>query len=305
MTTLNRWKIILAPTITDAQFNSHLAAVCHTQQTGIVDRLTAPIPPETEPAPSISEVLSPDPAIVRYVFHIGEVRAYSGTFDRAILDVVRLLPFVQDVQPVHVVFKRAMVGHVQITLFLHVLLQLTFVSTASRDQSQMLGLGAISHRSGSGNDCVYDANQTHEVVVYIIDTGIRITHSEFGGRASHGARFPPGEPDKDTDNDGHGTHVAGTVGGRTCGVAKTAKIIAVKVYDENTPSEDDDLSAGIQWAINHATGPAGHGLRTGMTSTRFTISWTITDQLKLSILAWAAKPTTSSTISLTPPSDGA
>lgn len=122
MTTLNRWKIILAPSITDAAFNSHLAAVCHAQQTGIVDRLTAPIPPETEPAPSISEVLSPDPAIVRYVFHVGELRAYSGTFDSAILDVVRLLPFVQDVQPVHPVFKRGLVGHLQSFLLLLVLL---------------------------------------------------------------------------------------------------------------------------------------------------------------------------------------
>lgn len=137
------------------------------------------------------------------------------------------------------------------------------------------GLGAISHISGSSNEYAYDPEFKHQVIVYVIDTGVRITHTEFEGRASHGATFPQGPPERDTDLAGHGTHVAGTIAGRTCGVDRAAKIIAVKVDD--SPNElgsgyddgdhgDDSLAAGIQWAIKDATEPNGHQLRTGMST---------------------------------------
>ena len=58
------------------------------------------------------------------------------------------------------------------------------------------------------------------MTAYIIDTGIRTTHSEFGGRVGNGADFV-GDGQRPNDCNGHGTHVAGTVGGTTYGVAKT------------------------------------------------------------------------------------
>src|SRR5699024_1806024 len=65
---------------------------------------------------------------------------------------------------------------------------------------------------------------------YIIDTGLRVTHDEFGDRASSGYDFVDGDQDAD-DCAGHGTHVAGTIGGSTFGVAKQTALVGVRVLD--------------------------------------------------------------------------
>ncbi|MDH3224405.1 MAG: S8 family serine peptidase [Gemmatimonadota bacterium] len=61
--------------------------------------------------------------------------------------------------------------------------------------------------------------------MYVIDTGIRITHADFGGRASYGPDFVD-DDDISADCEGHGTHVAGTVGSATYGVAKNVNLVA-------------------------------------------------------------------------------
>jgi len=68
------------------------------------------------------------------------------------------------------------------------------------------------------------------VHAYIIDTGVRISHTDFGGRASYGYDFVDNDANAD-DCFGHGTHVAGTVGGTAYGVAKGVKLVAVRVLD--------------------------------------------------------------------------
>jgi subtilisin family serine protease len=91
------------------------------------------------------------------------------------------------------------------------------------------------------------------VVAYIIDTGIRTTHSEFGGRASGG--FTAIADGNDTnDCNGHGTHVSGTVGGSTYGVAKAVTLVAVRVLDCSGSGSTAGVIAGIDWVTaNHAT----------------------------------------------------
>lgn len=69
------------------------------------------------------------------------------------------------------------------------------------------------------------------VTAYVIDTGIRITHRDFGGRASYGWDFVDGDRTA-RDGNGHGTHVAATVVGRRYGVAKKARVVAVRVLDD-------------------------------------------------------------------------
>jgi len=88
------------------------------------------------------------------------------------------------------------------------------------------------------------------MTVYVLDSGIRITHKEFGGRAIWGANFINGS--SDTDEVGHGTHVAGIIGGKTYGVAKGCKMIAVKVLDKHGLGTMSGILQGLQWAVNDA-----------------------------------------------------
>lgn len=93
------------------------------------------------------------------------------------------------------------------------------------------------------------------VTVYVIDTGIRISHKDFGGRASHGWDFV-GNDRTASDGNGHGTHVAGTIAGKRYGVAKKAKVVAVRVLDNAGGGSTADVIAGIDWVTRHARKPA-------------------------------------------------
>lgn len=92
------------------------------------------------------------------------------------------------------------------------------------------------------------------VTAYIIDTGIRISHTQFGGRASYGWDFV-GNDSVASDCNGHGTHVAGTVGGGTYGVAKGVSLKAVRVLNCSGSGSTSGVIAGINWVTNnHAAG---------------------------------------------------
>jgi subtilisin family serine protease len=93
------------------------------------------------------------------------------------------------------------------------------------------------------------------VNVYVIDSGVLGTHQEFGGRVADGWDFIDDDATAQ-DGTGHGTHVAGTIGGATAGVAKDVKLIAVRVFDNQGNGTLGLDIAGIQWVINHATLPA-------------------------------------------------
>ncbi|RST06097.1 S8 family peptidase [Streptomyces sp. WAC07149] len=93
------------------------------------------------------------------------------------------------------------------------------------------------------------------VTAYIIDTGVRITHQDFGGRASYG--YDAVDNDNTAqDGHGHGTHVAGTVAGGAYGVAKKAKIVGVRVLDNNGSGTTAQVVAGIDWVTRNAVKPA-------------------------------------------------
>ncbi|KAI0394828.1 subtilisin-like protease [Xylariaceae sp. FL0594] len=118
---------------------------------------------------------------------------------------------------------------------------------------QSWGLGRISHRdanvSSYGHYVVPAVPACREPsVAYVVDSGVRITHQEFGGRASWGANFVN---DINEDLAGHGTHVAGIIMGATTGVDNTASVIAVKVLEKNNGPVSAGI-AGIDWAVQHA-----------------------------------------------------
>jgi len=92
---------------------------------------------------------------------------------------------------------------------------------------------------------IYYATGTN-VRAYIIDTGIRTSHAQFGGRASYGYDAVDGTLPAD-DCNGHGTHVAGTVGGSTYGIAKNVRLIAVRVLGCNGSGSTSGIIAGVNW----------------------------------------------------------
>jgi len=93
------------------------------------------------------------------------------------------------------------------------------------------------------------------VNVYIIDTGIRTSHVEFGGRAVGAYSSVKGKGSTD-DCHGHGTHVAGTVGGSTYGIAKGVTLYAVRVLDCDGSGSYSGVIAGIDWVTAHRQLPA-------------------------------------------------
>ncbi|KAI8810654.1 alkaline serine protease [Cladochytrium replicatum] len=90
-----------------------------------------------------------------------------------------------------------------------------------------------------------------EIDVYIVDTGIRIDHADFEGRAVWGVTTRTGSPDM--DDNGHGSHVAGIVGGRFAGVSKSSNLIAIKALDEEGRGPYSELIAGLQWVADRVS----------------------------------------------------
>jgi aqualysin 1 len=116
------------------------------------------------------------------------------------------------------------------------------------------GLDRIDQRDLPLNN-TYNFNQTGTGVnVYIIDTGIRKTHVELGGRAFDGIDTIDGGTADDCH--GHGTHVAGTVGSATYGVAKAVRLFAVRVLNCAGSGTDAQVIAGIDWVTANHVKPA-------------------------------------------------
>ncbi|MFC8429377.1 S8 family peptidase [Streptomyces sp. NPDC057253] len=100
------------------------------------------------------------------------------------------------------------------------------------------------------------------VTAYVIDTGVRITHTQISGRASYGYDAVDGDTTA-ADGNGHGTHVATTIAGSTYGVAKKAKIVAVRVLDNSGSGTTAGVIAGIDWVTNNHSGPSVANLSLG------------------------------------------
>ncbi|EKG91657.1 S8 family peptidase [Vibrio cholerae] len=100
------------------------------------------------------------------------------------------------------------------------------------------------------------------VTAYVIDTGIAFNHPEFGGRAKSGYDFIDNDNDA-RDCQGHGTHVAGTIGGAQYGVAKNVNLVGVRVLGCDGSGSTEAIVRGIDWVAQNASGPSVANLSLG------------------------------------------
>ncbi|KAK6334583.1 subtilisin-like serine protease [Orbilia javanica] len=166
----------------------------------------------------------------KFRFSATGFNGYSGGFDKTTLQEILNSPEVDYVE------------------------QDTVVTINAIQKGSTWGLARISHAdySPTGDyNYEYDEAAGKGTAVYVIDTGIRITHDEFktsngSTRAFWGANFASGG---DSDGNGHGTHCAGTIAGNTYGVAKKANVVAVKVLSAGGSGTTSGVIAGMNWVV--------------------------------------------------------
>lgn len=168
---------------------------------------------------------------VRFVYE-DALRGFAADLDAAALDALRRDPSVDYIQPDRVV---------------------RIVGTQSPTPSW--GLDRLDQRNSPLDNTYNYANDGTGVHVYIIDTGVLRTHVDFGGRAVFGFSAI-NDGFQMSDCHGHGTHVAGTVGSATYGVAKNVRIHAVRVLDCGGTGTTSQVVAGINWVTANAIKPA-------------------------------------------------
>ncbi|ENH74342.1 hypothetical protein FOC1_g10004953 [Fusarium oxysporum f. sp. cubense race 1] len=172
-------------------------------------------------------------------FDFPELKGYSAKFDDATKAELEKMPEVLGIEPEQ--------------LYRHCQFQ----------PDAPWGLGRISTRAKVGNPpysyTYRDDAAGAGTVAYVIDTGINDQHVEFERRATKGPVFVSDGSASDEDVQGHGTHVAGTIGSRAYGVAKRASIVAVKVFSDVTGfAQTSDIIKALEWVVGDVD---SHGIR--------------------------------------------
>jgi subtilisin family serine protease len=140
---------------------------------------------------------------------------------------------------------------------------LTYRTTGTQPDPPSWGLDRID-QPGATLDASYTyPNPGTGVHAYILDTGVRTTHQDLAGRATHGWDFVDDDADA-SDCHGHGTHVAGTVAGTAYGVAKEARIVGVRVLDCSGSGTTARVIAGVNWVTENAHRPAVANMSLGV-----------------------------------------
>jgi len=150
------------------------------------------------------------------------LQGFAGTLSARALDILRSNPNVASIE-----------ADQQVAL-----LDIQWPATVGLDRVDQRGLPL-------SNSYTYNVTGTG-VTAYVIDTGIRFSHNDFGGRAVSG--FDAIDGGSADDCNGHGTHVAGTVGGSTYGVAKDVRVVGVRVLNCQGSGWISQVVAGIDWA---------------------------------------------------------
>ncbi|KAI9320513.1 serine protease 1 [Dichotomocladium elegans] len=193
--------------------------------------VTAQVGPASGGAPSRDMYLNQAAAAeiangIHHKYNSHTWKGYSGRFTDDMVDKIRRSPDVDYVEKDSVVY------------------------TSELQRDAPWGLARISHRNtlalGTFNRYPYQAAAGRGVPVYVIDTGINIHHVDLEGRATWGVTILAGENDE--DENGHGSHCAGTIAGHHFGVAKKSHPVAVKVLRSNGSGSMSGVIAGLSWA---------------------------------------------------------
>ncbi|ODV81132.1 subtilisin-like protein [Suhomyces tanzawaensis NRRL Y-17324] len=112
------------------------------------------------------------------------------------------------------------------------------------------GLSRISHRENTApaTDYIFDSEGGKGVTAYVVDTGIKVEHEDFEGRASWGSAVAL--PHLKVDGHGHGTHCAGVIGSKTYGIAKNVDLVAVGVMNLFGTGSTSDIIKGLEFVVN-------------------------------------------------------
>ncbi|KAI1299733.1 peptidase S8/S53 domain-containing protein [Xylaria venustula] len=163
----------------------------------------------------------------KHVYNATSFKGFAGALDAASIESLRANPHVEYV-------------HEDSKFFLN--------DYVSQDNAPY-GIARISHRNKGDLSYVRDDSDGDGTCVYIIDTGIKVDHPDFGGRASWVANFAD---DDNNDGAGHGTFVAGIVGSNSYGVAKKTQLLAVKVFADDGTADGNNIIAAINWVAQDA-----------------------------------------------------
>ncbi|CAO3618435.1 unnamed protein product [Cunninghamella echinulata] len=166
---------------------------------------------------------------IKHIYDTPGLKGYSGKFDSRIIDLIRSSEDVAYIEKDSMVYANEL------------------------QRGSPWGLSRVSSRKklgfGSFNKYYYDGETAGEgVTVYVVDTGVNVGHVDLEDRATWGATIPSG--DEDENGNGHGSHCAGTIAGKKYGVAKKAKIVAVKVLRSNGSGTMSDVVKGVDWATS-------------------------------------------------------
>jgi len=180
------------------------------------------------------KLLNKDPA---HVYNFGKFAGFAAELDDNLVQIIRSFPGVDYIEQDAVI--QSNLGEIHLE-------KKAYVTQAT----STWGLGRISHQARGSTSYTYDNTAGAGTCAYVIDTGIYTAHPEFEGRATFLANFAG--DGSNADGNGHGTHVAGTIGSKTYGVAKKTKLYAVKVLNANGGGTNSGVIAGINFVANDA-----------------------------------------------------
>ncbi|KAF3107449.1 Basic amino-acid permease [Orbilia oligospora] len=161
---------------------------------------------------------------VEKTFDINRFKAYSGSFDDDTLREIKENDDVAYVEPE----------------------QDAYTSEIITQSEATWGISELSNQASNTSTYYYDSSAGEGMYAYIIDSGINFSHDEFEGRAELG--YNALKHLNNTDTSGHGTHVSGTVAGKTYGVAKKANLVNVKVF-QGRKTSTINIFDGFNWAV--------------------------------------------------------